>query len=367
MRVVWAGTFEPSFSRNRRLDRLLTLAGVEVQIVREPLWPSDRVALAGGSWWRAGLSALWRYPRLLCRLLVVPRPDLYLVSYPGWFDLPVVRFASVLKGRPIVFDPFISLHDTMVSDRRLSSEGSWRARVTRTIDRWSLRLATVVVADTASHLELYERMAPGLLDRGQVLPLGADDEIFRPRPEVDVDPRLVMFHGTFVPLQGVGTIVEAAARLGEDDARVSIIGDGQTRTSVERAVRETGAQIDMPGLLPIDELPNRLAGAAVCLGIFGASEKAARVVPHKLFECLAIGRPVITRESPAIASLFEEGELVTVPPSDPEALANAIRALIADPARREQIAAQGHLAYLDRFHELPLSRQLARILESAIG
>jgi glycosyltransferase involved in cell wall biosynthesis len=227
-------------------------------------------------------------------------------------------------------------------------------------------LAGLVLADTRAHLGLYDQISPGVLAKGEVLPLGADDAIFYPRPEVEVDPLLVVFHGTFVPLQGIETIIEAAALLDRDGVRIKIIGDGQTRPSIDRAIRSTGARVELSGQLPIEELPAHLAGAAVCLGIFGTSDKAARVVPHKLFDSLALGRPVVTRDSPAIGSLFEEGELVVVPPSDPEALASAIRQLIHDPERREQVAFRGHQAYVARFHEVPLSRLLGRILDSAL-
>ncbi len=366
MRITWAGTFEPDFSRNRKLSRLLDLSEVEVTVVRERLWGGDRVGLASGGWARAGLASLVRFPVLLFRLLFSKRPDLYLVSYPGWFDMPIVRLAAQIKRRRVVFDPFISLYDTMISDRRLHSERSFPARVASTFDRMSLRLADHVLADTPAHLELFDTIASGVGQRGTILPLGADDAIFNPMTEVEVDQRLVTFHGTFVPLQGLATIVEAVALLESEGVRTVIIGDGQDRPSLEEAMERTGAVIELTGLLPLDELPAHLARSAVCLGIFGDSDKAGRVVPHKLFECLALGRPVVTRDGPAIRSMFEEGEVVTVPPGDPVALAGAIRSLIHDPERREQIAAAGLAAYRKRFHDVALARLLVGAFESTL-
>ena len=366
MKLVWTGTFEPDFSRNKKLARLLRLAEAEVVVVREGLWGDDRIELASNGRWRVALQALLAYPRLLFRLLAMAPPDLYLVSYPGWFDLPVVRLVAMIKRRPIVFDPFISLYDTMISDRQLHSGASLSARLARIMDRWSLRWADLVLADTAPQLELYEKLAHGLRNEGAVLPVGADDQVFLPRPEVAVESANVLFYGTLVPLQGVATIVEAAALMAADEVHTVIIGEGQDFPAMEAAIGRTGAPVEHHGLVPLEQLPGFVARSTVCLGIFGDSEKAGRVVPHKLYECLAMGRPVVTREGPAIRSLFEEGEVVTVPAADPGALADAIRALILDPELREQLARSGHAAYLQRFHEEPLARLLRVVLDTVV-
>jgi glycosyltransferase involved in cell wall biosynthesis len=135
---------------------------------------------------------------------------------------------------------------------------------------------------------------------------------------------------------------------------------------MEAAIERSGALIEHLGLVPLEELPAHVARSTICLGVFGDSQKAGRVVPHKLYECLAMGRPVVTRDGPGIRSLFEEGDVVLVPAADPVALADAIRSLINDPERREQVARSGHDAYLRHFHEVPLARLLSAALHAAI-
>jgi len=364
MRIVWAGTFDPEFSRNRKLARLLAISNIQSQVVREDVWTPDRIGLATNPSLRVALTALVKYPRLLFRLLTAARPDLYLVSYPGWFDVPIVRLVASVKKRPLVFDPFVSLHDTVISDRQLHGPRSLVARMAWAIDRWSLRMADLVIADTKPQLDLYGEIAGRLRAEGAVVPVGADDDVFVPRVDAEVRPRSILFYGTLVPLQGVATIVEAAALLEPDGIRTAIIGDGQDRPALEDAIRRTGVKVELTGVLPLDELPAHLATSTVCLGIFGDSDKAGRVVPHKLFECLAMGRPVVTREGPGVRSLFEEGEVVTVPPADPLALADAVRSLVEEPDHRERVAAAGLAAYRQRFHESPLAGLLVDALEA---
>ena len=75
-----------------------------------------------------------------------------------------------------------------------------------------------------------------------------------------------------------------------------------------------------------EEIASWIHRTDVCLGIFGSSDKAGRVIPNKVFEILSCGSPLITRDSRAIRELIQppiEG-IYLVPPSDPEALIHAL-------------------------------------------
>ncbi|HEU5114001.1 MAG TPA: glycosyltransferase [Acidimicrobiia bacterium] len=366
MRVLWTGTFDPEFSRNKKLARLMRLSGVRWRVLRENVWATDRVALASRPSLVVALRALIGYPKLLVRLLMAPAPDVYLVSYPGWFDVPIVRLAASIRRRPLVFDPFLSLFDTMISDRGIRSGTSLVGRLASAIDRWSLRLADVVIADTEPQLAFYRQIAGRLRSQGSVLAVGADDELFVPLPEVKSEPGRLLYYGNFIPLHGAATIVEAAALLESNGIKLVMIGDGPDREVVDEAIARTGLSVERHGIIPLRELPEQVARATVCLGVFGGSQKAGRVIPHKVYEALAMRKPVVTREGPAVSAAFPEGGVVTVPPQDAAALADAVRGLIEDPPRREKVAAAGHQSYRDRFQERALAADLFVVLEASV-
>src|SRR5207253_8102873 len=109
--------------------------------------------------WSAGLGLAARLVRAELRLARarVPDADLVLVGYPGHFDLPAAR--RVAAGRPVVFDPLVSLADTLVSDRGRFRSGSLPARALETIDRRAFGAADVVVADTQAHAHFLAGLA----------------------------------------------------------------------------------------------------------------------------------------------------------------------------------------------------------------
>ncbi|HEY5173525.1 MAG TPA: glycosyltransferase, partial [Acidimicrobiia bacterium] len=268
---------------------------------------------------------------------------------------------------PVLFDPFISVFDTVVSDRGLVGPRSPVGRIVRVVDRASLRGARRVIADTPSHAAFYADLARIPPARIGVVWVGADDAAFRPRPQVVPAARRALFYGTFIKLHGIEIIVRAAKLLEGDDVEMRIIGRGQEGERVDALLRE----LRPANVLRIDHVPHELladeiAAATVCLGIFGTTAKARRVVPNKVFECVAVGRPVITADTEGIRSAFTDEEIAMVPPGDPEALANEIRRLLAEPASRERMAAAAHARYLSEYSTEFLMRALNAELEATM-
>jgi glycosyltransferase involved in cell wall biosynthesis len=365
-RVAFAGTFDRGFNRNKRLRQFLEGAGHEVVLCQVDLWGSDRYEIPNQRKAKMLARGLLAYPRLIWRFLRLRKPDAVIVGYPGWFDMLVIGPLARMRRVPVIFDPFISLSDTVVSDRKLASRSSVIGRATVLVDKLSLRLATRVLTDTPQHAAFYAELAGIGRERIGVVWLGAQDDVFVPQ-HVDPAPRLVVFHGTFIALQGVDTILHAAKLLEADGINMRVIGAGQEQAMVDAVIAELQpTNVDLVGRLPLEQLPGEIARAAVCFGIFGTSDKAQRVIPNKVFECVAMGRPVITADTPALREAFGADELVLVPAGDPRALADAVRRLVAEPETREKMAAAAHEHYLAAYATEPLTRLLDAQLQQVL-
>ena len=181
----------------------------------------------------------------------------------------------------------------------------------------------------------------------------------------------IVYVGGFLPLHGVDVIVEAAAlleaKLGPRFARITLLGDGMTAPRAERDIAARGlASVRRLPRTPYRESLDALAQADVALGIFGTTPKSGRVVPHKVYQSMAMGIVTVTRRSRAVAEFFRDGaHRVLVPPGDPVALAKALEGLAADPERRRSIGAAGRAAAMEQASARPIGVLLAEAVAQA--
>jgi glycosyltransferase involved in cell wall biosynthesis len=327
----------------------LRSAGVEVGERHEPVWEGRRHKFG------AGAAAAARLARAELALLRRPRTafDAVVVGYPGHLDLPAARRAA--GRRPVVFNPLVSLADTLVADRGRFRPGSLPARALAAVDRAALRAADLVVADTEAQAEFLRGLGARRIAACLV---GAEERVFRPGWRMQ-EPFTALFVGKLIPLHGVDTIL-AAARLAPE-VRFRVIGSGQ----LERLLAERSPNVDWIPWVEYEQLPAHLHACGCSLGIFGTSEKTRRVIPNKVFQALACGAPVVTADTPAIRELGDDS-FVLVPPDDPEALAAAVRRLAADGALRDELAARGHVTYLERASEAILGPRWRALIEELL-
>ena len=265
-------------------------------------------------------------------------------------DVPAAWLLGKLTRKRVVFDPLVSRYDTRVHDRGDARDRSWQAWHNKNIDRLSMALADIVLADTQAHADYYTRelgINPGKI---RLLPVGFDEDIFHPdvapappEPPAKTGPPVykVLFYGTYLPLHGIQTILEAAGQLrSHPEIRFELIGGGQTRPEAETYVeQEQLTNVQFSSRVPIEDLATKIASADICLGIFGRTRKALRVVPNKVYQCLAMGKAVITARSEAIQEHFQEGEhICLVPPGDAGALAEKILYIQQHPEEHAAIA-----------------------------
>jgi glycosyltransferase involved in cell wall biosynthesis len=139
----------------------------------------------------------------------------------------------------------------------------------------------------------------------------------------------VLFYGQLIPLHGIETILKAALSERGRAHGWHIIGKGQqSKLVTSRLAGANANHIVHEDWVPYNSLISAIAETDICLGIFGSSRKAASVVPNKVYQCLAAGRTVITRQSPAMDEVFpaKTAGLMLVPDADPAALLDAIDA-----------------------------------------
>ena len=255
-----------------------------------------------------------------------------LVTFPGHYLVPFAWIVTRFPRRKLIFDAFLSLYDTNVSDRGRVSRWHPRAWLWYIVDFVSCHLADEVILDTEEHKKYFVKTFFLKPERVRVIYLQARPDLFFPKPTTyNLQPTTsfeVLFYGSYIPLHGIEHILRAAAILQDRFPHIHfrIIGSGQEHPAMQALARELRLQNTtfLPSV-PLRELPGLIRSADLCFGIFGTSSKAQRVITHKVLDAVACGVPVITADTIAMRERFTDGkEVFLCKPGDPQDLARTI-------------------------------------------
>jgi glycosyltransferase involved in cell wall biosynthesis len=373
MKVCYWGTYEREYPRNAVLIAGLRQNGIEVIECHYDLWQGgfrfNKLALLGGLRRKLRLAgrALLNYPVLVFGYLRLRDHDAVIVGYLGHLDIFFLWPFAKLKGKPVVFDAFFSLYDTAIGDWRLTSENSLLARLCRLVDSVACRLATLVLVDTEAQRQFFCREFGLASEKVGCLYVGADDSLFVPSAN---SPRptsfRVLYVGNYVPLHGVPIIMEAARLLKGEEMEFWLIGENH-RAALAKATEDSlSSRVKLYPWMPPQQLRDKISEADVCLGIFGTSDKAKRVIPGKAYLALAMGKPLITGDSPAARELLEHGKnALLCKMGSSHALADAILRLKNDALLRGQIGEKGRQLYQDQCRPTVLGARLVGLIEQS--
>lgn len=357
LRVCYFGTFRDNYSRNQIMIEGLRRNDVKVIECHEPLWRGiqDRVQAASGGWLRPGFIA--RVVRALWNLLRAYRKikdyDVMVLGYPGQLDVYLARVLTWLRRKPLVLDVFMSLY-LIASERGLTARHPLTARLIYGLEKVAFSLPDLLIQDTAEYVQWFQEVYGLDPARFRLVPTGADDRIFRLVQGQERDDRClrVLYYGTFIPNHGVEYIVEAA-RILQDEAGIhfELVGDGPTKTQAEALARKYGlTNVTFVGWLDKPALLRKATEADVCLGVFGTTPQSMMTVQNKIYEGLAMAKPVITGDSPTVRQALVHGEhLYLCERANPQSLADAVRALDTEPDLRRRLAESGYRLFREQF------------------
>jgi glycosyltransferase involved in cell wall biosynthesis len=290
--------------------------------------------------------------------------DIIIVGFFGQFLVPIVR---LLTRKKIVFDTFLSAYQTLAFDRKVINPQGFGAALIRFVEKLSCRIADVCLLDTQQHIEYFIKEYH--LDRSKFRRsfLGASSAKVPTATIQGANGPIVHFHGEFQALHGVKYIIEAAKQLPE--AKFRMIGAGrELKTCIAHCKALKAENVEFIPMVPFETVKAYINEATVCLGIFGETQKAQLVIPIKVYEALAMGKAVITSNTPAIRELLTHREDVFLcNPADSDDLALAIRTLLTDPDLRQKIATNGHRTFLERCSPIMIGRDIAKLCEEILG
>lgn len=352
------GNYGPDYPRNRVIEGLLRAQGHQVSRFLPKLsWCADwEYVLRGGE-----------------------KPDVIWVPCFRQRDLPAAARYAARNNIPLVFDPLISAYDKQVNERKKFDAESSKAKRLLASERALFAKADIVIADIAGHATYFSEVLGVPKNQTKVIAVGAEEALFPQVPWVNKDektPLEVVFFGTFIELQGVDVIADAISEYHGAPILWRLIGQGsllaecQAKLSNTAELEQQGSNVSFEPWGAIQELAGRLVSADIILGIFGRGEKTQRVIPNKVYQALALGKPVITAKTGAYPDSLlarDDAGIFWVTAGDSQSLLTAINIAYEKRSNLAVMASAARHSYDEYFSNKVIDHQIAAVLKACFS
>ena len=278
------------------------------------------------------------------------RPDVVIGTSPQFFCAVGAWGLATARRVPFVMEVRDLWPESIVAVGALKP-GFWINRLEQLELLLYRRARHVVVVTRAFKDNLHRRGIP----RGKISVVfnGVDLNQFGPTPrdealakELELDDCFVAgYLGTVGMAHAVSTLVEAAALLDDrPDIRILVVGAGSNWSQVSRLREERNVEnVILLGSQPRSSMPRYWSLCDAAIVHLRDTPLFETVIPSKIFEAMAMQRPIVIGlpKGEATAIVESTGSGVVVPPEDPKAMADALRALSRDPIRAKEYAEAG--------------------------
>jgi glycosyltransferase involved in cell wall biosynthesis len=365
-------SYYPSDPRPRRAAEALADAGMGVELICLRENPQDprvdalngvdirRVPIARR---RGGiLGYLYQYlafllvsSTIIASRCISRRYDLvYVHNMPDFLVLsgliPKIFGAKVILD---LHDPMPELMQTIFNLPRHAKS----VRFLRWVERWSLGLADSVVTVNRACAKLFaSRSCP--YQKITVVMNSPDEAIFQPR-QMRVEPSrngtspfVVMYHGSLVERNGLGLAIEAFAKVRSSIPSAELRIYGSRNAFLDRmmeCVKEQGLEdsVRYLGSKPLEQIVDAIEMCDVGIIPNHRSIFTELNTPTRIFEYLALGKPVIAPNAPGITDYFDETSLVFFELGSADDLARKIEYVFRNPELVKDITRRAQLVRIE--------------------
>jgi len=236
-----------------------------------------------------------------------------------------------------------------------------------------------ISADLKDHLSSKWKIEE---DRLAVLPCAADVEVFEPNHEAErvrrdlglTNEPVVIWVGGFYPWHDLDLLLKSFTLVLQrrPNAKLVLVGDGQTRPSVERMIQKNGLRqsVILTGAIAHNRVPDMLsiADVAVAPSAPVPASRGGTGTPLKLFEFMAAGKPIVATALNQASEVIREGHNgLLVEPGDVNRFAEAILTLLNDPLERVRLGQNARQQAIQLYSWQEYTRRLEEIYLDVLG
>lgn len=294
-------------------------------------------------------------------------PDVILL-----YGLPTVGIQSVLTARwygiPIIFRSIDILNQLTPSSL---------THITTILERIVYRSVDGIIALTPRLQEHVERYGVPA-SRIRVLACGVDTMLFSPGPgnpsvlarwNINQHDPVILFMGTIYRFSGLDRVISDYPKLLErhPNAKLLVVGWGEDETRLKRLAAETGVSrnVVFTGLQPYSLLPDIIRASTICINPFELNDITRDILPNKLFQYLACGRPLVATRLPG-TEYFLPGEGAGVVYTSLSDVVACLIGLLDDPERRHALGKNAVSAVQERYDWKRIAQTMVDTIQELI-
>jgi glycosyltransferase involved in cell wall biosynthesis len=183
-------------------------------------------------------------------------------------------------------------------------------------------------------------------------------------------PFIVTYIGTLGMAHHLETLLEAARMMQADNGvRFRLVGEGAQRSALESRARQMNlTNVEFAGERPREEVPRWIAESDACAVLLRKTPVFHTVVPSKMLEIMAAGRPIILGVEGEARALLERARAgIAIQPESAAELAGAIRLLQANRQQAQQFGSNGRAFVRSEFARGPLAARYLTLLKAVAG
>lgn len=316
-----------------------------------------------------GLFFLQAFYRLTCRCVRERVDVVHVHNMPDFlvFSAMIPRFL----GAKVILD----LHDPTPEVYMTKYDigyGNPAIRILTTVERMSIRFAHAVLTPNRAFRELFiQRGSPP--DKIHIVMNSPQEDIFQPadtHPEGRNDGFVIMYHGTIAERNGLGFALDAIDRLRATIEKLQFVvygeGDYLDRFLAKVEALKLSDCVSYRGHVPLETIAREIPRADIGLIPNIRSPFTELNLPTRIFEYLAVGRPVIAPRTKGILDYFDDKSLFLFEPGEVESLVECISAVYSDHKRLEQVYLAGEKIYQNYRWELQ-SKHFTKIVQNVLA
>jgi glycosyltransferase involved in cell wall biosynthesis len=306
--------------------------------------------------------------------LLLANQRLDLVYYVSPYPLSVFSFPSIMFARLVGSRVFLDVADLW--PEVILEIGTIKTPLATTLVNSMARMVSAVSDFTTPITEsIRERLLKLGLSGGklEVVELAIDTDYFRPRPPKFTDGRLrgkfvAEYSGIIGPKYDFTSLIDAAKAIARKNSKVLVLirGDGESLPHVKKTASSVPNVLILDKIESSDRVLDYLNAADVLLCPMRDLKETSTIVPSKVLEYFAVGKPVVCSgrgETKTLIENYKPG--IMVPPGDPTALAEAILRFESDTKFYKATARNSRELAIQRYPLSILARRIEALTEAS--